>query len=135
MPPRHPFNPLKALRLLAALGNPRDAVIRCAEFVFLEGRDPENDFAGLCESLGVSDGESLIDDPVVKQRLREQTDQALAQGVFGVPTLVCRGELFWGVDTLDWFNAFWRDPEMFRQGSMAQASGTAPGIKRRAGGS
>ena len=37
----------------------------------------------------------------VKARLRENTDAAIAAGVFGVPTMMVRGELFWGFDDLD----------------------------------
>lgn len=131
MPPRHPFNPLKALRLLAALDNRLDAVIATASFVFEHGRDPEQDFEGLCAHLGVDGGEALIADPVVKDRLRKQTEQAIAAGVFGVPTLVCDGHLFWGVDTIDWFNAYWRDPGMFERDDMARASLTGAGVQRR----
>jgi 2-hydroxychromene-2-carboxylate isomerase len=134
MPPRHPFSPLKALRLLASLGNPPEAIRTTSAFVFREGRDPENDFEGLCSRLGVSDGEARIADPAVKLALRQQTDRALAEGVFGVPTLVCRGELFWGVDTIDWFNAFWRDPAMFRRSDMAAIDAIAEGVKRRQAG-
>ena len=134
MPPRHPFNPLKALRLLAALGNPPHAIRQASSFVFREGRDPEADFQGLCERLAVDRGEDRIADPAVKQALREQTEGALAAGVFGVPTLVCRGELFWGVDTIDWFNAFWRDPDMFKRPDMAQIDSIGEGVRRRAAG-
>jgi 2-hydroxychromene-2-carboxylate isomerase len=49
------------------------------------------------------DGEALVaraGDPENKQRLREATDEAIARGVFGVPTLFVDGELFWGTDAL-----------------------------------
>ena len=36
-----------------------------------------------------------------KQRLREQTDEALARGVTGVPTITVDGELFWGDERLE----------------------------------
>lgn len=134
MPPRHPFSPLKALRLLASLGNPREAIRKTAAFVFREGRDPEADFPGLCERLGVSDGEARVVDATVKQALKDQTDRAIAAGIFGVPTLIYRGELFWGVDTIDWFNAFWQDPEMFKRPDMAQIDAVRDGIKRRSAG-
>ncbi len=39
--------------------------------------------------------------PSVKQALRDTTDQALAQGIFGVPTIVVGKELFWGDDRLE----------------------------------
>jgi len=41
-----------------------------------------------------------------KERLRRQTDEAIGLGIFGAPTFVSRGELFWGndrlEDALDW---------------------------------
>jgi 2-hydroxychromene-2-carboxylate isomerase len=41
-----------------------------------------------------------------KHLLRAQTDRAIAQGIFGAPTFVAEGELFWGGDrlgtALDW---------------------------------
>jgi 2-hydroxychromene-2-carboxylate isomerase len=36
----------------------------------------------------------------VKQRLRAQTDQARAHGIFGAPSFVVGSELFWGQDRL-----------------------------------
>jgi 2-hydroxychromene-2-carboxylate isomerase len=44
-------------------------------------------------------GEALVD-PEIKQALRECTDEAVALGVFGVPTVVVDGELYWGDDRL-----------------------------------
>src|SRR5262249_1144517 len=41
------------------------------------------------------------DDPVVKQRLADQTSAAVAAGIFGVPTFVCTGEIFWGAGRID----------------------------------
>lgn len=38
----------------------------------------------------------------IKDRLREQTEEALALGIFGAPTFICRdGEMFWGDDRLE----------------------------------
>jgi 2-hydroxychromene-2-carboxylate isomerase len=39
-------------------------------------------------------------DPEIKQALRECTDEALALGVFGVPTVAIDRELYWGDDRL-----------------------------------
>jgi 2-hydroxychromene-2-carboxylate isomerase len=44
--------------------------------------------------------QAALADPAVKDALREETDAALAQGVFGVPTVIVDGELFWGDDRL-----------------------------------
>ena len=50
----------------------------------------------------------------VKAQLKKNTEQAIAQGVFGVPTFAVDDKLFWGLDSLtmlrdyllggDWFN-------------------------------
>lgn len=40
-------------------------------------------------------------DPAVKQLLRANTDAALAEGVFGVPTVVVGGAVHWGDDDLE----------------------------------
>jgi len=39
--------------------------------------------------------------PDNKDRLRKQTEQATASGIFGAPSFVSRGELFWGNDRLE----------------------------------
>ncbi len=39
--------------------------------------------------------------PEIKHALRELNDEALAAGVFGVPTVLVGGELFWGDDRLE----------------------------------
>ena len=36
-----------------------------------------------------------------KERLRQQTDAAIALGIFGAPTSVVGSELFWGNDRLE----------------------------------
>ena len=39
-----------------------------------------------------------FDRPEVKAQLRQNTEQAIALGVFGVPTFVLGSDLFWGED-------------------------------------
>lgn len=39
--------------------------------------------------------------PETKRRLREQSERAIALGLFGAPTAVVAGELFWGDDRLE----------------------------------
>jgi 2-hydroxychromene-2-carboxylate isomerase len=41
-----------------------------------------------------------LHDPHIKDALRLATDEALAAGVFGVPTVLVGAELFWGDDRL-----------------------------------
>jgi 2-hydroxychromene-2-carboxylate isomerase len=49
------------------------------------------------------DGKALLavtEDEVVKAEYQANTDEAMAIGVFGAPTYVFEGELFWGQDRL-----------------------------------
>ncbi len=52
--------------------------------------------------LGIA-GDALrqaVEDPAVKARLRQETEQAIACGVFGSPFIIVDGEPFWGSDRL-----------------------------------
>jgi 2-hydroxychromene-2-carboxylate isomerase len=40
--------------------------------------------------------------PAVKNRLRVNTDLAIARGMFGAPTFFVGDEMFWANDRLDW---------------------------------
>lgn len=133
MPPRHPFNPLAVQRLLVALGARRDAVMATFDFVFGEGRDVEAEWPALCAKLGIDAGDAAarIADPVVKQRLIDNTAGAAAAGVFGVPSLELRGEIFWGGDTIAWVNAFVDDPRMFAADAMQRAARVELGVRRK----
>jgi 2-hydroxychromene-2-carboxylate isomerase len=62
--------------------------------------------AGL-DSVALS---SALADSDVKDTLRNATDDALALGVFGVPTVVIGEELFWGDDRLEDAAAAHRSP-------------------------
>lgn len=44
---------------------------------------------------------ALAESPEHKPRLREQTERAAALGLFGAPSFLARGELFWGNDRLE----------------------------------
>lgn len=122
IPEAHPFNPLKLLRLSLHLGNSRDVVARLFAFVWRDGRIPENDSAWreLVRELDVTDAESAIAHPQVKATLRRNTEEAIAAGVFGVPTLVLAtgsgpGKSFWGNDATQMAQDYLGDPEPFRR--------------------
>ncbi len=102
-PPEHPFNPLPLLRLAIACDCRREVVTRIFRFVWRDGRLPDLpiEWAELAHELGVADADARIADPEVKAQLRRNTDEAIARGVFGVPTLAVDSELFWGVDATD----------------------------------
>jgi 2-hydroxychromene-2-carboxylate isomerase len=64
--------------------------------------------AGLADECGL-DGGALAQaavSPEVKQALAAATEQAIAAGVFGVPTFGFEGEFFWGADRID--SLLWR---------------------------
>lgn len=56
----------------------------------------------LCSRVGASavEVEKNMSHPAIKDRLRAETDAALAAGVFGAPWIVVDGEPFWGADRL-----------------------------------
>jgi 2-hydroxychromene-2-carboxylate isomerase len=99
-PPEHPFNPLPLLRLAIACDSSPEAVHRIFRFVWRDGRLPDLpiEWAELIGNLGMPDADARIASPEVKDELRRNTDDAIARGVFGVPTLVVGSELFWGAD-------------------------------------
>lgn len=44
---------------------------------------------------------ALAGEPAVKQRLKAVTEEAVARGVFGAPTMFVGEQMFWGQDRLD----------------------------------
>ena len=115
-PAAHPFNPLQHLRLALACGSRPEAVKRIFDWVWMSGEnanDPER-FSRLCAELGVRT-EKLAE---VKDQLRKNTDEAAARGVFGVPTFVVDGEVFWGADAVDFVKAFLANPAVVRNDEM-----------------
>lgn len=105
-PPAHPFRSLEALRLVAAVEDPDAALhlaIRLADACWGRGLDlTDREVLGAETSRCGIDPQHLdcLDDPTVKRRLRQHTEDALATGVFGVPTFAFDGELFWGHDRI-----------------------------------
>ncbi len=99
-PPEHPFNPLPLLRLAIACDCTGAAVHKIFRFVWRDGRLPDLpiEWAELVSGLGVPDAAAHVASPNVKAALRRNTDEAIARGVFGVPTLALGNELFWGAD-------------------------------------
>ena len=133
MPPRHPFNPLAALRLLCALGPTLEQARIASGFVFGRGQDPSTreGLNELGKELGVEEPESLATAPASKDRLRANTEDALAHGVWGVPTLLIGGELFWGADSLPMVLDFLRDPDLFETPEMRRIATLPVGVSRK----
>lgn len=103
-PASHPFNPLHALRasLLDVDEKVRhDLVSRLYAATWAESRDvgaPEV-VAEVCAEVGISDALDRIRDAAVKRKLVDASADAVARGVFGVPTMIVDGEAFWGMDS------------------------------------
>jgi 2-hydroxychromene-2-carboxylate isomerase len=125
-PHEHPFNPLPLLRLAIACDCAPEAVHRIFRFVWRDGRLPDLpiEWAELAHDLRMPDAAARIASPEVKEELRRNTEEAIARGVFGVPTLRVGDELFWGVDAtamaVDYATAGCRydDPEYERVASL-----------------
>lgn len=115
-PPRHPFNPLAILRLVIAAGSTVQATQAALDHVWGRGEDGQEPQAlrPLADSLGLE--LSAADGKAVKDELRTNTEDAVAAGVYGVPTFRIGETLFWGDDLtgmmLDWLD----DPGMLEEG-------------------
>ncbi len=133
MPPRHPFSPLKPLRLALLLESGRDAVHRLFDAIWAEGRDLETpeSWALLCAELGRPGADAALAGDVVKAALRANTDEAIACGVWGVPTLAIDGELFWGVDATDLAADYLAGSVDFTAAEYARIAGLPRGAERR----
>jgi len=131
-PPRHPFNPLKALRLAIALGTPA-AVHAIFAFIWAEGRDVSEpaEWKALGEMLGVAEPDAAAERPEVKEALRANTEAAIAQGVFGVPSFVIAGEVFWGVDATDFVRQYLDDPALLRDPAFQRLANLPAAAERK----
>ncbi len=106
-PPSHPFSPLLALRIVSMLDDSAEraraiSALFAATWAGKGGVEAAAEVERVLSAEGF-DGASLVGaagSDEAKARLRKQTEAAIAQGVFGVPTLVVDGEIFWGVDSL-----------------------------------
>jgi 2-hydroxychromene-2-carboxylate isomerase len=132
-PPRHPFNPLPLLRLAVALDGDMDAMRAMFHHVWGVGQDandPES-LQALASSLGITDAAARIGDQTVKDRLRANTDEAIARGVFGVPTFVVDDQIFWGDDVTDMMLDYLDNPDLFASGELGRLGDLPVGVERK----
>ena len=134
-PARHPFNPI-ALSRLAWAAAPEGAtpsryvcetILRHVWRGGGDAEDPER-VGALARQLAPRLDPASDE---VKQRLRDETDAALARGAFGVPTLAIDDKLFWGFDALDMAAAYLRDDPWFAEPHWQREGAPRPGVKRR----
>ena len=132
LPASHPFNPLGLLRLAVASGDRGEVNRYVCEAIFrhvwcggAQAADPTR-LSALAARLAPAQNPQ---DASVKERLKTNTDDALALGVFGVPTFEVDGKLFWGFDALPMLHAYlMADPWYGR--AWDQAATVGQGIKR-----
>ena len=111
-PPAHPFRSLEALRticLFREAPQALDLAVGLLRACWEQGRDL-TDLAVVGEvvaTVGLDAGDlaARVSAPEVKRALIDSTQAALDAGVFGVPTCVWQGELFWGQDRLSHLEA------------------------------
>lgn len=110
--PHFPINTITLMRLATALrDDPRYA--RYVDFVFdAMWHYPRNmgdlgEVASVLTAAGFDAPATLAlaDRAEVKDRLRAETEAAVARGVFGAPTFFVGGEMWFGQDRLDWVEA------------------------------
>lgn len=131
LPRAHPFNPLPLLRLAIVKGCNVDVVQRLFAYVWRDGHLPDEPepWNALLAELGVSAPE--LDAPEVKKALRENTDEAIAASVFGVPTSIVDGHLFWGFDATAMIYAFLNGDPFFESDALSAARALPQGVSRR----
>lgn len=132
-PPAHPFNPLPALRLCLAAPDRVAAVDAIFRHIWEEGRagDCVEALADVARELGIADPAAALANPNVKKQLADNGAAAIALDVFGVPTLVIDGELFWGNDASAMALAYLSNRKLFDDEQMRRVD-TIPAAVQRA---
>jgi len=69
-------------------------------------------------------------DEAIKQALRTQTNQAIDDGIFGVPSFRVRGQTVWGADAHAFMLEYRVDPDLFDQPEMPRAAVLPNGATR-----
>lgn len=134
-PARHPFNPIALSRLAWACAPPgrtpsRYVCEKVLRHVWIGGDEAEA--ADRLQALTASLAPAA--DPgsdAVKLRLRSASDEAVAKGLFGVPTLGVDDKLFWGLDGLEMVAACMAEDAWFDAGHWQREGQPRPGIARR----
>lgn len=133
LPASHPFNPLALLRLAAACdknGTPNryacETIFRHVWQTGLEVADTQRTDA-LTAQLAP---QREVNGADVKAQLKANGDEAIAQGVFGVPAMVVDGKVFWGFDALPMLRAYLLGDAWF-DGTGWDAVARIPGEQRK----
>ena len=144
MPAAHPFNPLALLRLALACNSqaaqqvaPGTVSRHVAQTIFRHvwrGGADATDAARLEALRQTLNPQRDPAGEAVKGDLRANTEAAIAQGLFGVPTMAVDGRLFWGFDALPVLRAYLEGDAWFASGDWDSVQAVAPGATRAAKG-
>lgn len=105
-----PTNAIKAMRLVL-VDEGKAGAVALAGFgaMWSEDRDitSEAELGRIAERGGLDPAAALqaIETPAIKDRLRANTDEAIARGAFGAPTMFVGDEMHWGNDRLHFVEA------------------------------
>jgi 2-hydroxychromene-2-carboxylate isomerase len=132
-PKQHPFNPIKALRLAIAAGNRLEPVRTIFQHIWRDGKslDDAQEWQELCQQVGIADADARISEAHIKDELKRNGVGAVQAGLFGVPSFVIDGEIFWGADATDMVIDYVREPHRFNSGEFARIV-DLPGLSRAA---
>ncbi len=106
--PHHPVKSVLAMRACCALENDQALLAQFAEAAFeayfgaAQNLDEPAVIAAVADNCGL-DGTALVarcGEAAVKDRLRANTDEAIARGAFGSPTIIVDGVMYFGNDQL-----------------------------------
>jgi len=132
MPLAHPFNPLALLRLAVACSANDEPNRFVCDTLFKhvwQGGAAADDPARLQALALQLEPQRSVDAPEVKDQLKANTEEAIARGVFGVPTFVVDDKVFWGLDALPMLRAY-LDGDAWFDLAWDAAARTQTGIKR-----
>jgi 2-hydroxychromene-2-carboxylate isomerase len=135
MPASHPFNPLALLRLAVACDARNEPNRYVCETIFRhvwQGGGEAVDPARLQALTGLLAPARPVDDPAVKDGLKAHTAAALALGLFGVPSFVVDGKVFWGSDALPMLRAYLQGDPWFQGDGWDSVSRIGVGVARTA---
>jgi 2-hydroxychromene-2-carboxylate isomerase len=145
LPSAHPFNPLALLRLglsTSADAAPGETNRFVTEQLFhhvwrggLDASSPERlaSLQAVLQDHMAGRKRVWPEAEAAKQRLRANTDEALALGLFGVPSLVVDGRVFWGQDGLPMLRAYLDGDAWFQTDAWNAAHDLPAGIQRGVG--
>jgi 2-hydroxychromene-2-carboxylate isomerase len=109
MPPNHPMRTVEALRCVLAAGLSLPLIHRIYRAYWDENADiaDRSVLSRALTEVGLDAAAILAraESPEIKDELRRRTDEAVARGVFGVPTYFVGEQLFWGQDRADMVTA------------------------------